>query len=82
MVAISLDISITQANRRALAMMPKRKEKSKVWSEAEKQQLVKMARQGATAWQVAAKLGRYAGSVRRMAKAMRLILSKTKEEAE
>jgi len=50
--------------------------KPKAWTEAEKQQLAKLVRDGARTPEIAAKLGRYAGSVKQMARAMRLILKK------
>ena len=50
--------------------------KPKIWTEAEQQQLAKLVRDGARTPEIAAKLGRYAGSVKQMARAMGLILKK------
>jgi transposase-like protein len=48
----------------------------KAWSEAEKRQLVKLIRDGARTPEIAARLGRHAGSVKLMARAMGLLLKK------
>lgn len=50
--------------------------KPKTWSEAEKQQLAKLARGGMSAAKISAELGRYTGSVKRMATELGLILKK------
>jgi hypothetical protein len=50
--------------------------KPKTWTEAEKRQLLKLVRDGARTPEISAKLGRYAGSVKRMATAMGLLLKK------
>jgi hypothetical protein len=50
--------------------------KPKQWAKEETQRLLRLARQGAGAGRIAAELGRYAGSVRRMAKSMGLLLKK------
>jgi hypothetical protein len=50
--------------------------KPKSWTEAEKRQLVKLVRDGTRTPQISAKLGRYAGSVKKMARAMGLLLKK------
>jgi len=48
----------------------------KQWAEREVQQLFKLARAGAGLSKIAAELGRHAGSVRRMARTMRILLKK------
>jgi transposase-like protein len=53
-------------------MRPKPKE----WTEAEKQALVRLVRDGASVSEIKAKLKRHAGSVRRMARKMSLVLKK------
>ncbi|WP_247493798.1 hypothetical protein [Bradyrhizobium sp. 142] len=50
--------------------------KPKQWAEREVQQLFKLARAGAGVSKIAAELGRHAGSVRRMARAMGILLKK------
>jgi transposase-like protein len=50
--------------------------KPKTWTEEEKQQLVKLVRDGARRPEISAKLGRYARSVKQMARAMGLLLKK------
>jgi len=50
--------------------------KPKSWTEAEKHQLVRLARNGVRTPEISAKLGRHAGSVKRMARAMNLLLKK------
>lgn len=50
--------------------------KPKQWAEEETQRLVRLARQGVGAGRIAAELGRYAGSVRRMARKLGLLLKK------
>ena len=52
------------------AMKPKPKE----WTEAEKQALVRLVRNGAAMQEIRAKLKRHAGSLRRMAREMKLVL--------
>jgi transposase len=54
------------------AMKPKPKE----WTEIEKQALIRLVREGATVREITARLRRHAGSVRRMAKEMNLVLKK------
>ena len=56
--------------------MAVKKPKLKTWSEVERRHLAKMAREGATAVQVAVKLGRYIASVKRTAREMGLVLRK------
>jgi hypothetical protein len=51
------------------------KPKQKEWTEAEKQALVRLVRDGAGTSAVKAKLRRHAGSVRRMALEMNLVLA-------
>jgi len=50
--------------------------KPKQWAEQEVRRLVGLARQGIGASKIAAELGRHAGSVRRMARTMGLLLKK------
>lgn len=50
--------------------------KPKQWAEREVQRLVKLARAGVGASKIAAELGRYAGSVRRMARVIGILLKK------
>jgi hypothetical protein len=50
--------------------------KPKTWTEEEKQQLEKLVRDGARRTEISAKLGRYARSVKQMARAMGLLLKK------
>jgi len=50
--------------------------KPKQWAKEETQRLVRLARQGVGAGRIAAELGRYAGSVRRMARELGLLLKK------
>jgi transposase-like protein len=57
-------------------MKPTEPTKPKSWTEAEKRQLVKLVRDGNRTAQISAKLGRYAGSVNRMARAMGLLPKK------
>jgi hypothetical protein len=54
----------------------KRAERPKVWGDAEKQRLAAMAKRGADASEISASLGRHIGSVRRMAREMKLVLRK------
>lgn len=50
--------------------------KPKQWAEHEIQRLAKLARAGAGVSKIAAELGRHAGSVRRTARAMGILLKK------
>lgn len=50
--------------------------KPKQWAEHELGRLVRLARQGVGASKIAAELGRHAGSVRRMARTMGILLKK------
>jgi hypothetical protein len=50
--------------------------KPKEWTGAELQKLLKLAKQGAGASKIAAELGRHAGSVKRMAHSIGLLLKK------
>lgn len=50
--------------------------KPKQWAKEETQRLGRLARQGVGAGRIAAELGRYAGSVRRMARKLGLLLKK------
>ncbi|MDA9410586.1 hypothetical protein XH80_28700 [Bradyrhizobium sp. CCBAU 45384] len=50
--------------------------KPKQWAEQEIQRLVRLARQGVGASRIAAELGRHAGSVRRMARSVGILLKK------
>lgn len=50
--------------------------KPKEWTGAEMRKLIKMANQGERASKIAAELGRYAGSVKRMARSIGLLLKK------
>jgi hypothetical protein len=50
--------------------------KPKEWTSSEMRKLFKMAKQGARASKIAAELGRYAGSVKRMARSVGLLLKK------
>jgi hypothetical protein len=50
--------------------------KPKEWDEQEVRRLVKLARKGIGASKIAAELGRYAGSVRRMARTIGILLKK------
>lgn len=50
--------------------------KPKQWTEREVQQLSKLARTGAGVSKIAAELGRHAGSVRRMARTIGVLLKK------
>ncbi|MGY8661305.1 hypothetical protein Q3C01_02900 [Bradyrhizobium sp. UFLA05-109] len=50
--------------------------KPKQWTELEVRQLVKLARRGVGASKIAAELGRHAGSVRRMARTVGILLKK------
>jgi len=50
--------------------------KPKSWTEAEKRQLVQLVRNGARMPEISAKLGRHAGSVKRLARTMNLLLKK------
>jgi hypothetical protein len=52
--------------------MPKPKE----WTEAEVRRLIKLARDGAGVSRIAVELGRHAGSVRRMARSIGMLLKK------
>ena len=51
-------------------------QKPKQWADHEVRQLSKLARAGVGATKIAAELGRYAGSVRRMARTMGILLKK------
>jgi transposase len=57
-------------------MKPPAPTRPKAWTEVEKQQLVKLVRNGTRTAQISAKLGRYAGSVKQMARAMGLLLKR------
>ena len=50
------------------------KPKPKEWTEAEKQALVRLVRQGAAMPEIRAKLKRHTGSLKRMAREMNLVL--------
>jgi len=50
--------------------------KPKQWADQEVRRLITLARQGVGASKIAAELGRHAGSVRRMARTLRLLLKK------
>jgi hypothetical protein len=50
--------------------------KPKNWSESEQMKLMRMARKGTGASEISARLGRYAGSVRRMARKLGVLLKK------
>jgi hypothetical protein len=50
--------------------------KPKNWTELEKQQLERLVRSGAHTQDIARKLGRYAGSVKKMARQMKLVVLK------
>ncbi|BAC49885.1 bll4620 [Bradyrhizobium diazoefficiens USDA 110] len=50
--------------------------KPKQWAEQEVRRLVRLARQGVGVSRIAAELGRHAGSVRRMARTMGILLKK------
>ena len=52
------------------------KPKPKEWTEAEKQALVQLVRDGAPMREIKTKLKRHADSVRRMARALRLTVKK------
>ena len=52
------------------------KPKPKEWTEAEKKALVRLVRQRADMSELKAKLKRHAGSIRRVARAMNLVISK------
>jgi len=52
------------------------KPKPKEWTEVEKQALVRLVRDGAGVPEIKAKLKRHAGSVKRMALEMNLVLKK------
>jgi hypothetical protein len=52
------------------------KPKPKEWTEAEKQALIRLVRDGAGVPEIKAKLRRHAGSVKRMAREMNLVLEK------
>ncbi|MDH2407096.1 hypothetical protein QCM77_45930 [Bradyrhizobium sp. SSUT18] len=51
-------------------------QKPKQWADREVRQLVKLARQGVGTTKIAAELGRHAGSVRRMARTMGILVKK------
>ncbi|MDH2406877.1 hypothetical protein QCM77_44680 [Bradyrhizobium sp. SSUT18] len=51
-------------------------QKPKQWADREVQRLVKLARQGVGTTKIAAELGRHAGSVRRMARTMGILVKK------
>ncbi|MBR1167461.1 hypothetical protein [Bradyrhizobium liaoningense] len=50
--------------------------KPKQWAEQEVRRLITLARQGVGTSKIAAELGRHAGSVRRMARTLGLLLKK------
>lgn len=50
--------------------------KPKQWAEQEVRRLVTLARQGVGASEITAELGRHAGSVRRMARTIGILLKK------
>jgi hypothetical protein len=50
--------------------------KPKEWTEAEKQALIRLVRDGAPMREITAKLRRHAGSVRRMALSMKLTIKR------
>jgi hypothetical protein len=50
--------------------------KPKEWTSAELQKLLKLAKQGAGASKIATELGRHAGSVKRMAGSLGVLLKK------
>ena len=52
------------------------KPKPKEWTEAEKQALVRLVRDGGALQEIKAKLKRHAGSLKRMAREMNLVLKK------
>src|SRR6266480_1774356 len=58
------------AMKRPISVEPK----PKTWTEAEKQQLAKLVRDGAGTREISTKLGRYARSVKETARAMGLLL--------
>jgi IS30 family transposase len=53
-----------------------RTSKPKEWTGSERQTLLRLAKQGAGASKIAAELGRHAGSVKRMARSIGLLLKK------
>jgi len=53
-----------------------RKPQPKEWTASERQKLSKMAKRGERVSKIAAELGRHAGSVRRMARSIGLLLKK------
>ena len=55
--------------------------KSKEWTAAERQKLAKLAKRGASASKIAAELGRYAGSVKRMALSLGVLLKKNRDDS-
>jgi transposase-like protein len=52
------------------------KPKPKEWTEAEKQALIRLVCNGASMREIKAKLKRHAGSLKRMAREMNLVLKK------
>jgi transposase len=54
----------------------KRTIKPKAWSESEKRQLAVLVRNGSSAREISAALGRRAGSIKKMAQEMKLVLWK------
>ena len=52
------------------------KPKPKEWTEAEKKALVRLVRKGAAMAEIRTKLKRHAGSLKRMAREMKLLLKK------
>jgi transposase len=54
----------------------KKAAKAKDWSESEKRLLAKLVRQGISARDISTTIGRHIGSVRRMAREMRLVTKK------
>ena len=53
------------------------KPKPTSWTENEKRELARLVRSGASTREISAKLGRYARSIRLMAKEMKLLLKKS-----
>jgi hypothetical protein len=54
----------------------------KQWTDAEKQQLARLAKQGSDASEISAHLGRHISSVRQMARKMKLVLRRRKKREE
>jgi len=55
----------------------KRTTKPKDWSDSDKRLLTELARKGVSPRDISIEIGRHIGSVRRMAREMRLVLKKT-----